>query len=259
MPEAHELPSLADAPGTKREYETIYILRPGTSNESVADVNTRVRGIIDTMGGKVLKIDNWGKRRLAYEIAKERKGIYLYWQYLSEQAVVSEVERNLRMLDTVIRYMTVKLDTDVQAAERLSEADEDAFERAANTAADEEDLYLRGAEGEEDGEGDGEFGDDDDNDYVAEGVNVDAGGGDEVAAVSGAEAAGEGDAAAQAGEEAAGAEAAVGAEAAAGAEATGAEAAGDAEATDAEEAGDEAGDAEAAGGDSADTDEKDKA
>lgn len=93
------LQSLRDKPNTAREYETIYILRPNTPNEGVAEVNARIKSVIEGQGGKIIKVDNWGKRRLAYEVAKERKGIYLYWQYLGTAGVVEETERNLRMLD----------------------------------------------------------------------------------------------------------------------------------------------------------------
>ena len=144
-----ELQSLADAPGTLREYETIYILRPDTSNDRVADVNGRVRGIIENMGGKVLGVDNWGKRKLAYEVKKHLKGIYLYWQYLGSPATVAEFERNMRMYDSVIRYMTVKVDENVDPNARQSDVDDEAYERAATTAADEEDVMLRGSEGSE--------------------------------------------------------------------------------------------------------------
>jgi small subunit ribosomal protein S6 len=136
------LQSLRDTPNTSREYETIYILRPNTPNEGVAEVNTRIKGVIESMGGKVLKVDNWGKRRLAYEVAKERKGIYLYWLYLAQPGVVEETERNLRMLDSVIRYLTVKVDVDVDVTARPSEIDETSYDKAAQTAADEEDLFL---------------------------------------------------------------------------------------------------------------------
>jgi small subunit ribosomal protein S6 len=141
------LASLRDTPNTAREYETIYILRPNTPNDGVAEVNTRIKGVIEGMGGKVLKVDNWGKRRLAYEVAKERKGIYLYWQYLAQPGIVEEAERNLRMLDNVIRYLTVKVDVDVDVAARPTEIDDTSYEKAAQTAADEEDLFLsRGGE-----------------------------------------------------------------------------------------------------------------
>jgi len=153
---------MRDAPNTAREYETTYILRSTVPNEGVAEVNTRVKGIIEGMGGKILKVDNWGKRRLAYEVEKERKGIYLYWQYLANPGVVEEIERNLRMLDTVIRYLTVKVDESIDVGARPTEVDDAAYEKAATTAADEEDMFLsRGA----DEAGGGAEGDDED-DYV---------------------------------------------------------------------------------------------
>ncbi len=157
------LESLRDAPGTSREYETVYILRPNTANDGVAEVNTKVKGIIEGLGGKILKVDNWGKRRLAYEVSKERKGIYLYWRYLANSGVVEETERNLRMLDNVIRYMTVKVDENVVADARPSEIDESSYEKAAATAADEEDIFLSRNVDEPSSD------DDDEDDYVAPG------------------------------------------------------------------------------------------
>ena len=154
------LESLRDAPGTSREYETTYILRPNTANDGVADVNGRVRSIIETMGGKVLKVDNWGKRRLAYEVEKERKGIYLYWLYLAKPGVAEEIERNLRMLDGVIRYLTVRVDSDIDTEARPTEVDDAAYERAAATAADEEDIFLSRAPEESEHDDD-----DDEDDY----------------------------------------------------------------------------------------------
>ncbi|HVK83084.1 MAG TPA: 30S ribosomal protein S6, partial [Kofleriaceae bacterium] len=122
----------------------------------------RIKGIIEGMGGKIIKVDNWGKRRLAYEVAKERKGIYLYWQYLANPGVVEETERNLRMLDSVIRYLTVKVDEDVDVTARPSEIDDSSYEKAAQTAADEEDLFLsRGGEDSSGGDDEDEFGGDD--------------------------------------------------------------------------------------------------
>lgn len=154
------LQSLSDKPNTSREYETIYILRPNTPNEGVAEVNTRIKGVIEGMGGKVIKVDNWGKRRLAYEVAKERKGIYLYWLYLANPGVVEETERNLRMLDSVIRYLTVKVDEDVDVTARPTELDDSSFEKAAQTAADEEDLFLSRGSEETPSDDDDEFGGD---------------------------------------------------------------------------------------------------
>jgi small subunit ribosomal protein S6 len=156
------LQSMKDTPNTAREYETIYILRPNTPNEGVAEVNTRIKGIIEGMGGKIIKVDNWGKRRLAYEVAKERKGIYLYWQYLATPGVVEETERNLRMLDAVIRYLSVKVDENIDITARPTEVDDTSYEKAAQTAADEEDLFLnRGGD-------DHSLSSDDDDDYISD-------------------------------------------------------------------------------------------
>jgi small subunit ribosomal protein S6 len=155
------LTSQRDIPGTAREYETIFILRPNTPNEGVAEVNTRIKGVIEGMGGKILKVDNWGKRRLAYEVAKERKGIYLYWQYLAQPGVVEEAERNLRMLDNVVRYLTTKVDENVDVTARPTEMDDTSFDKAAQTAADEEDLFLSRGGDELPKDDDDEFGGDD--------------------------------------------------------------------------------------------------
>jgi small subunit ribosomal protein S6 len=136
---------MRDEPGTQREFETIFILRPDTNQDGIHVVNTRVRSVIETMGGKLLKLDNWGKRKLAYEVKKQLKGIYLYWQYLGNAGVVEEIERNLRMLDTVIRYYTVKVDEDVDPNARPQGVDEDAFNKAATTVPDEEELVTGAA------------------------------------------------------------------------------------------------------------------
>src|SRR5688500_11418632 len=170
------LKSLADAPGTLREYETIYILRPDTPNDKVADINTKVRGIVEGMGGKVLAVDNWGKRKLSYEIQKELKGIYLFWKYLGNSDVVPEFERNMRMLDPVIRYMTVVTARSVDPGTRASDVTAETYEKAAQTAADEEELMMRRSEeaaeaGAAAADGDVEA---DGDDVVAEGADDDS-------------------------------------------------------------------------------------
>jgi small subunit ribosomal protein S6 len=151
-----QLQSLADAPNTLREYETIYILNPDTINDKVAEVNDRVKTIIEERGGQVLNVDNWGKRKLAYEVKKERKGIYLFWQYLGSPDIVAEFERNMRMMDPVMRYMTIKIDSDVASGSRESAVDGETYEKAASTAADEEELMMGRGAGDESSSDDNE-------------------------------------------------------------------------------------------------------
>lgn len=134
------LGSSRDIPGRKREYETIYILRPDITNEAVGLVNTKVRGVIETGGGTLLKVDNWGKRRLAYEVQKQMKGMYLFFSYLGPAGLVEEVERNLRLTDSVIRTYSVKIADNVDPASRTSEVTDESFAKAATPRPDEEEI-----------------------------------------------------------------------------------------------------------------------
>jgi small subunit ribosomal protein S6 len=137
--------SMRDEPGTQREYETIFILRPDTNQDGIHTVNTKVRGVIDQLGGRLLKLDNWGKRKLAFEVRKQLKGIYLYWRYLGAANLVEELERNLRMMDPVIRYYTVKVDEDVDPTARPTEVTEESFAAAATPGPDEEEIATGAA------------------------------------------------------------------------------------------------------------------
>jgi len=117
--------SARDIAGRKREYETIYILRPDSTTDVIAQVNQKIRGVVEAGGGTLLKVDNWGKRKLAYEVKKQLKGIYLFFSYLGTAGLVEEVERNLRLTDSVIRYYSVKIAENVDPAARTSEFTED--------------------------------------------------------------------------------------------------------------------------------------
>ncbi len=134
------LGSSRDIPGRKREYETIYILRPDITNEAVGLVNTKIRGVIEAGGGSLLKVENWGKRKLAYEVQKQMKGMYLFFSYLGTAGLVEEVERNLRLTDSVIRTYSVKMAENVDPATRTSDVTEESFAKAATPRPDEEEI-----------------------------------------------------------------------------------------------------------------------
>ncbi len=149
------LGSSRDIPGRKREYETIYILRPDIANDAIGAVNTKIRGIIEAGGGRLLKVENWGRRKLAYEVKKQLKGVYLFWKYLGDAGLVEEVERNLRLSDQVIRYYSVKTAENVDTAAVNAEITDETFANASVPAADEEAIATGQA-------GARPFGDDDD-------------------------------------------------------------------------------------------------
>ena len=132
--------SSRDIPGRLREYETIYILRPDLPESTISDVNKKIRGIIETSGGQLLKVENWGKRRLAYEVKKHFKGTYLFWNYLGKAGLVDEVERNLKISDSVIRFYTVKMDENVDPQAKTSSVTDESFASAAVPGPDEEDI-----------------------------------------------------------------------------------------------------------------------
>lgn len=130
--------SSGDIPGRKREYETIFILRPDIANDAIAAVNTKMRGVVETGGGRLLKVENWGRRKLAYEVKKQLKGVYLFWRYLGDPGLVEEVERNLRLTDAVIRYYSVKVGDNVDVATKTTEVTDESFANAAVPGPDEE-------------------------------------------------------------------------------------------------------------------------
>jgi len=112
------------APGTKlREYETIFLLRPDLAEDLVDKIVERLRGIVQREGGKVIKVENWGKKKVAYEVKKHLRAIYIRFVYLGSTHMVAEFERNLRMTDDVLKYQSVKLADDVDAATRQVEPD----------------------------------------------------------------------------------------------------------------------------------------
>src|SRR3954454_24816146 len=106
-----------------REYETIFLVRPDLAEDLVDKIVERMRGIVQRDGGKVIKVENWGKKKTAYEVKKNLRAIYLRFLYLGSTKQVAEFERNLRMTDDVLKYQSVKVADDVDASTRAVEAD----------------------------------------------------------------------------------------------------------------------------------------
>ena len=106
------------ATATRRtgDYETIYILRPDTEAEESQKIADRVKDVIERAEGRLLRVDNWGKRKLAYHIRKLTRGVFVYVRYCGYNELVAELERNLRLLEPVIRFQTVVLARDVDMA-----------------------------------------------------------------------------------------------------------------------------------------------
>jgi small subunit ribosomal protein S6 len=100
-----------------REYETIYIMRPNVSAKEADRVAKRLMDVVGGLQGKLLKLDSWGWRRLAYPIKGETRGVFIYARYAGYDDLVAEIERNLRLLDPVVRFQTVLLNPRVNMDE----------------------------------------------------------------------------------------------------------------------------------------------
>lgn len=92
-----------------REYETIYVLRPDAGREASEKIGTRVLDVISKQHGSLTRVENWGYRKLAYPVRKHGRGVYVYLKYVGDGQLVSELERNLRLQDAVLKFQTVKI------------------------------------------------------------------------------------------------------------------------------------------------------
>jgi small subunit ribosomal protein S6 len=118
-----------------RKYETIFILDPDLEEEQSHSVIDKVKGIITKTNGEILKIEDWGKRKLAYEVKKKSKGHYILIHFLGSPSLLNELERNFRVMDAVIKFQSVRLgerqtsSTEVPIQEESPEGESDEMER----------------------------------------------------------------------------------------------------------------------------------
>ncbi len=114
---------LVEHPRTVKEYETVFILKPDIVDDERTKVTERLTGIFERLQGHLLQKEEWGKRKLSYLVKKNSYGIYMYYRYLGYNDLVAELERNLRILEPVIKFMTVKLADDVDVELRKTQVD----------------------------------------------------------------------------------------------------------------------------------------
>ncbi|MBW2236591.1 MAG: 30S ribosomal protein S6 [Deltaproteobacteria bacterium] len=137
-----------------REYETTFIVQPEISDEGIAALCARLDGVLEKGSATRLLWDDMGRRRLAYEIRSFQKGRYMTLMYLDEGTMVPEIERTLRLDDSVLRFLTVQVQEEVEdvdarkaeAAELERVRAEKAAERAARDAEDAARLAAEEAE-----------------------------------------------------------------------------------------------------------------
>ena len=152
---------------SQRMYETIFISPPSLSEEAVEKVIGEVQDTLSSRGAEVIRIEKWGRKRLAYPIRKHDEGWYVLMHVKGSGDALQEVERRMRISENVIKYLTVRLDDvsgAVAASEqrivRLAQQEEDRRVRAAERAAREEaERQVPDMPGDDDDDDDDTYGD----------------------------------------------------------------------------------------------------
>jgi small subunit ribosomal protein S6 len=107
---------------TNRQYELVYLVTPEASDEQVTELHTQIEQIVQRFGGTFDKTENWGRRKLAYEIGHHREGIYVVETITGSGEMVKEIDRRLRVIDQVVRHLIVRVDEELRVADRTREA-----------------------------------------------------------------------------------------------------------------------------------------
>ncbi|MFI5178949.1 MAG: 30S ribosomal protein S6 [Vicinamibacterales bacterium] len=103
---------------TVRQYELVYITPPEITEEALAELHQQVVAVVDRFGGTIEKTETWGRRKLAYEINHQREGVYVLEVINGPGAMLTELDRRLRVVDQVVRHMLVRVDEDLAMADR---------------------------------------------------------------------------------------------------------------------------------------------
>ena len=104
-----------------RQYELLYVVSPVVTEDGVTELHVRIEDIVQQLGGNIEKTDNWGRRRLAYEINRHREGTYVLELVNAPGSVLSELDRRLRVMDELLRHSIVRVDEDLRKAARAKE------------------------------------------------------------------------------------------------------------------------------------------
>ena len=109
-----------------RQYELVYIVPPETTEQALADLHTQIEAIVARFQGTIDATENWGRRRLAYEIARQKEGIYVLELMTGSGEMVKEIDRRLKVIDLVIRHLVVRVDDEMRVANRRKDEREAA-------------------------------------------------------------------------------------------------------------------------------------
>jgi small subunit ribosomal protein S6 len=95
-------------------YESIFIINPNISDDETNAVIKKMQDVVAKQSGEMLKFEDWGKKKLAYEIKKQKRGHYVFFQFKGTPAAIAELERTYKLTDTVIKFLSVKLEKELR-------------------------------------------------------------------------------------------------------------------------------------------------
>jgi small subunit ribosomal protein S6 len=124
-----------------KSYESIIIVNSSLSEETLNKIVKRSEDFVTKNGGKLIETIQWGKRRLAYPIKKFQYGYYFIFKFEASPEIISEFEREFRLDENILRFMTfLKTPQEILAEERLREIEAKAAEKAMDTIENDDDL-----------------------------------------------------------------------------------------------------------------------
>ena len=101
-----------------RQYELVYVVPPDTTEQQVTELHTQLDAVVSRMNGQIEKTENWGRRKLAYEIGRQKEGVYILEVINGSGELMKELDRRLRVMDQVIRHLVVRVDEEHRIIER---------------------------------------------------------------------------------------------------------------------------------------------
>jgi small subunit ribosomal protein S6 len=104
---------------TNRQYELVYVVSPSATEQDVTDLHAQIEAIVSRFGAQLAKSENWGRRKLAYEIGGHKEATYVLEVIDGTGDVMKEIDRRLKVNEQVLRHLVVRVDEELRAAERL--------------------------------------------------------------------------------------------------------------------------------------------
>jgi small subunit ribosomal protein S6 len=105
-----------------RNYEVVFVAAPTLTSEELDGFISHAQSVVESKNGKVVKVDNWGKKSLAYKIKRFREGYYVVLSIEGDGGTIAEVERRFRVTDYIIRFISVRIDEDLKRSEKIKAA-----------------------------------------------------------------------------------------------------------------------------------------